>query len=340
MHLAEAVFVIYVGVGLYLGLRVPENAVGWLLACFGLLLGSSSLLHAYAGTEAAGNQWAGWLYSILWLPAVIILTTAIPMLFPDGRLPDRRSGWILWSSALGWVLFTTGNVFSSRLLDEWGLQNPTASDIHESVEFLALLGFGLVILGIFAAVRATIERYRASTGVRRLQMKWFVVSASLLIPTFAVMGFSYEVVSREMAPAILMVGGLGIPAAIAAAVLRYRLYEIDRIISRTVTYTMVVGALAATYFAVAAVVSSSISGSPQFIATATLTVAAAFNPLRRRTQRWVDRRFNRSRYDAERVAHQFAGSLRDEIDPEAVVDGWVGAVSETMQPAAVGVWVR
>jgi hypothetical protein len=133
----------------------------------------------------------------------------------------------------------------------------------------------------------------------------------------------------------------GLPVAVAIAVLRYRLYEIDRIISRTVSYAVVVAFLALLFFGVVTALSSLLPAESDLaIAGSTLAVAALFNPVRRWVQVWVDRRFNRSRYDTQRVMDRFAGSLQDRVDSQEVVDGWVGVVSETMQPASVAVWVR
>ncbi len=136
-------------------------------------------------------------------------------------------------------------------------------------------------------------------------------------------------------------GGAAIPIAIGIAVLRYRLYEIDRLLSRTVSYLLVVGVLAAVFFGVVAVAGSLFqTDSDLAVAGSTLAVAALFNPVRKRVQGWVDRRFNRSRYDAQKVMDRFAGSLRDQVDSHEVVDGWVGVVAQTMQPESVSVWVR
>jgi uncharacterized membrane protein YbhN (UPF0104 family) len=132
---------------------------------------------------------------------------------------------------------------------------------------------------------------------------------------------------------------VAIPVSIFLAITRYRLYDIDRLISRTITYALVVGVLITAVAGLATVVGTQFE-EPWVVAATTLGVAAIFNPLRRRVQVWVDRRFNRSKYDAERVMDEFAGSLRDEVDGDEVVDGWVQAVTETMQPSAMGVWVR
>jgi len=134
---------------------------------------------------------------------------------------------------------------------------------------------------------------------------------------------------------------VALPVSIGVAVLRYHLYEIDRIVSRTVSYAVVVGVLAVVFFGVVTVLTSLLPAESDLaVAGSTLAVAALFNPVRRRVQAWVDRRFNRSRYDAQKVMDAFSGSLRDRVDPDGVVEGWVGAVSETMQPTTVGVWIR
>jgi hypothetical protein len=142
-----------------------------------------------------------------------------------------------------------------------------------------------------------------------------------------------------MVDVLLPLSIIGIAIAIAMAVLRYKLYEIDRIVSRTITYTIVVGVLLGAVALVATIVGAQFD-SPPVVAATTLGVAAVFNPLRRRVQVVVDRRFNRSRYDAERVMDDFAGSLRDRTDAGEVLDGWVEVVADTMQPSKVGLWVR
>jgi hypothetical protein len=150
-------------------------------------------------------------------------------------------------------------------------------------------------------------------------------------------GYQHSIVANVFLPAGLVL----IPVAIAVAITRYRLYEIDRLISRTVSYIVVIGLLAAVFFGVVTAASALLeTDSDLAIATSTLAVAALFNPLRKRLQGWVDGRFNRSRYDAQKVMDLFVGSLRDQVDPVRVIDGWVGVVAETIQPAAAGVWVR
>jgi hypothetical protein len=143
----------------------------------------------------------------------------------------------------------------------------------------------------------------------------------------------------SLADILLPVAIVGIAVAISVALLRYRLYDIDRVVSRTATYALVVGVLAGAVALVAAVVGTRFT-DPLVVAATTLGVAALFNPIRRRVQRLVDRRFNRSRYDQERVMVEFTSTLRDLVDPDEVVAGWLTSVAETMQPSSSGVWVR
>jgi hypothetical protein len=170
-------------------------------------------------------------------------------------------------------------------------------------------------------------------------MKWLVLAfAVFLVGVIAEFGgFQYSLVATVFLPAGLFL----IPVAIFVAVTRYRLYEIDRILSRTVTYAVVIALLAAVYFgAIAALTAFLPSDSPLAVAASTLAAAALFSPIRRRVQSWVDRHFNRSRYDAQRVMADFSDSLRMDVDQDYLVDGWVGVVSETMYPSSAGVWVR
>jgi hypothetical protein len=225
-------------------------------------------------------------------------------------------------------------------MEETGLPSPLAVPALEEVagvitadpSFLFVIGFTL------AAIVLVIGRWRRSEGVERLQFRWLLVGA---VAFMLIMGIGQVVPEGNDGELLWLLGGSAIPGAIGIAVLRYRLFEIDRIISRTVSYTVLVGLLAAVYVGGVTGLTFLLPDQSQLVVAATtLTVAALFNPVRRRVQDLVDRRFNRSRYDTQRVMDGFAGSLRDRVDSSEVVEGWVGVVAETMQPAAVGVWVR
>jgi hypothetical protein len=190
------------------------------------------------------------------------------------------------------------------------------------------------------ASASLVIRWRNSAGLQRQQIKWLAMGAALAVAALAVTGFN----TSELWEVVLAASAFAtVPVAIVAAILRYRLYEIDRIISRTVSYTIVVAALGALFALIAVVLPNWLPGvgdSPVLVAASTLAVAGLFNPVRRRVQRWVERRFNRARYDAQRVMDDFVANLRGEHDALDIVTGWTGVVAETMQPAVVGVWVR
>ncbi|HEU5113223.1 MAG TPA: hypothetical protein VFU96_07870, partial [Acidimicrobiia bacterium] len=203
----------------------------------------------------------------------------------------------------------------------------------------SIISLIMVLVGVVSAITSLFFRWFKSQGVERLQMKWLVLAFVIfMIGVLAEFGgFQYSIVAEIFLP----VGLFLIPITIVIAVTRYRLYEIDRIISRTVAYVVVIALLGAAYFlGLTAMTNWLPSDSPLAVAASTLAVAALFNPVRKRVQALVDRRFNRSRFDAQKVMDGFSGSLRDQMDPNGVIEGWVGVVSETMQPASAAVWVR
>ena len=321
-------------------LRRPANRIGQLSlaigATMGLAFGLQSMVLDVGPTAAA---WIELTYTVLgiapWLLIVAVLNT-----FPTGRYAGP------WETFLGRALIAValwallGFTISPEPLVDTGLDNPLALP---ELSGLAVItnesGFFLVvILGLGALARMFI-RAKRSSGVERQQFRWLLLGGAVFVAVSAAGQFIPESSSVEL---IWLLGGWAIPISIGVAVIRYRLYEIDRIISRTVVYAVVVALLAGVFFGVVALVSSFLptESSDLAIAGSTLAVAALFNPVRSRVQKVVDRRFNRSHYDAERVMENFAGSLQERVDSRSVVDGWVGVVAETMQPSLVGVWVR
>jgi peptidoglycan/LPS O-acetylase OafA/YrhL len=193
------------------------------------------------------------------------------------------------------------------------------------------------------ATLSLVDRYRSGTPVERQQIKWLLVGAvAFAIGLVAAVAMDTVTENRTLYAIVVPVGMSLFPITIGIAVFRYRLFEVDRFISRTVAYALVVVFLAGVF--VTGVVwipnAAGLGDSPLLVAASTLAVAAIFNPLRRRTQVWVDRRFNRSHYDAARVLESFAGSLQARVDPDGVMYDLVEVVREAMQPASVGAWVR
>ena len=326
-------------VGALLLVRKPENRVGMVMALAGVagtMAGSFVLAEGGdLGLVLNGISGAGW---FLLQYALALL---LPLWFPTGRPVSHRWAWAGWIGSLAIVIFLAlwfvqdipGNPFAVR-----GIKNPEESALGS----VLLLAF--VVCSI-AAVTSLAVRYRRAGDEERHQLKWLVWSLS----SFAFVGLlglnlldAFGSPLPEALDAIIWsLLWAGIPLSVGAAIFKYRLYEIDRLVSRTVSYSLVIGFLAAVYLGGLAGLTLVLPEQSQLVvAGTTLAVAALFNPVRRRVQGWVDRRFNRSRYDTQRVMDRFAGSLRDQVDSAHVVDGWVGVVSETMQPAAVGVWVR
>lgn len=340
-----ATFVAFGIAGAFIVLRRPRHPIGWLMLGFGLVasiglmgfLMASSWLDMGALLEAA---WADAIGNALMTVAVLTVP-AVLVLFPDGFSPGRRGrpllGFIAATALLGGVAALVnggwgGDPEQALIASPLRLRMAPVGGLLSSIFFA---GLGLSMTGAGVSV---LLRWRAARGLERQQMKWLAVAASLVVIAMAVVRFNTQ---DQWEIAVASAAFSSIPVAIGFAVLRYRLYEIDRIISRTLSYAVVVGMLGLVVLVLIAGLAIFLpSDDPLVVAVATLTVFALFNPLRRRVQRLVDRRFNRSRYDAEQVIDDFSGSLRERVDPENLVTDWVEVVEDTMQPISVGVWVR
>jgi hypothetical protein len=320
-------------------LKKPGNRIG--IAClaiggiWGVMFGLQAVVLDVPPAVGAWMELTYTVFGVLpWLVIAWILAH-FPTGWSRGRLERivSRAAWLIGA----WGML--GFLLSPLPLTDTGLSNPLGgADLPVLSTITSDSAFFLVIGLAVLAVISLIRRMRHSSGIERLQYRWLLLGGSL----FVLVSVGGQILPDDSVLEYLwLLGGSAIPISIGVAVVRYRLFEIDRLLSRTVTYVVVVGVLAVMFAGVVTMASSILqSESDLAVAASTLTVAAMFNPLRRRVQGWVDRRFNRSRYDAERVMTGFSGSLRDEVDPERLVLGWVNVVSDTMQPAAAGVWVR
>ena len=320
---------VYLAVSGVLVIRVPRNHVSWALmvATIGqVLTGFGTLLPATWSDPILGSA-----LFIFTLPCLGVL---VPLWFPTGQPPTSRWRWVAWLTALGVAMFVVGGVVA--VVTEGG---DFAADVTctSPGTCLQLASVFVVLFAVVIAIVSLIVRWIRSGGVERVQLRW-------LLPAFAAFGIGamaefggYQ--NSVVADIALPLGALLIPVSVGVAVLRYRLYEIDRIISRTVSYALVVGLLVAVVAGVAALAGAQFD-DPLVVAATTLGVAALFNPLRNRTQRWVDRRFNRAKYDAELIAEGFASGLSNEVDSTQIVEGWTMVVATTLQPTTMGVWVR
>jgi hypothetical protein len=336
----------YAGIGAVIIARQPRNSVGWMLMTIGLgmtivVATEMSMSNVAPGPLSVLNALLLGLNTVSWVffifPILHLLLT-----FPDGRLLSSR-----WRPVVALEVFMVSLMLVTGLLGETVTSTDGESTLSNPIGFIpdlfapivdTLWNLGLLLLTLCGLMAITL-RFARSKGVVRRQLKWVLFAVSVFA---LVNGVAAAIPGSEQSPIVdvlLPLSMIGIAVAVAVAVLRYRLYEIDRIVSRTIGYAVVVGVLAGAVALVSAVVGSQFE-SPLVVAATTLAVAAVFNPLRRRVQSTVDRRFNRSRFDAQLVMDDFAGSLRDRTDARELVEGWVEVVAETMQPSAVGIWLR
>src|SRR5215203_3167194 len=289
---------------------------------------------------------SAWIGSWYWLTLLVLVLIYMPLLFPDGRLPSRRWLPIAVLAGVGMLgIVVLGALADTLPLNEapgYEIDNPIGIEGFGNVEDLPVFGVltSLLVVCIIGAGAYVVMRFRRSRGAERQQMKWFVyaVVPMLLIPTD---GFLPGIISSVALSVVL----IGLPTAIGIAVLRYRLYEIDILINRTLVYGTLTATLVALYFG-GIVVSQRLfilltgEQSTLAVVASTLLIAALFTPLRRRIQSFIDRRFYRRKYDARKTLEAFSAQLRDETDPYALGDDLVGVVAETMQPAHVSLWLR
>ncbi|MCY7302057.1 MAG: hypothetical protein LH654_03295 [Thermoleophilia bacterium] len=329
----------------------PGNVIGWMFSAIGLLWASGLTLSAYAEhTERATGgllTFATWYSEWFWI-AALVLTVASMYVFPTGTVAGRR-----WRQVLGaLLLFSTAAVIRAALegtvqVSEDGpaLENPVGiaglGDIEKSAAIAPLFVIGMVGAAVLGVISIVI-RYRRSDGVERGQIKWMAIGGPLAVVIYILAGVldALGFPSNALFPVALCV----IPVAAGIAILRHQLYDVDRLISRTLVYGALTVILGAAYVGLVlagqALFSSFAGGSNLAIAASTLVVAALFLPVRSRVQGFVDRRFYRRRYDAQRTLEAFGSRLREQVDLDGLATDLRGVVQETMQPEKVSLWLR
>jgi hypothetical protein len=350
-------------VGALIRARVPENRIGWLFVAIGLLSALTALDEEYLVYGVLVRQGAmpfiaavGWLLTWMWVPLAGFSTTFPLLLFPDGQLSSPRWRPAAWLSLLTIVSMSVvlsiapGPIDNARFLN-----NPLGAeglDVQLRAVLTAVV-FALLGVSVLFSAASLILRFRRSRGVERQQLKWFALAASFAGVVLVGPGTIFNVlitgspqISRVKPFEILTILSiLLIPIAAGIAILRYRLYDIDRIISRTLAYAVLTAILAAVYvvgfLAVQAALSEfTANGGPFAVAASTLIVFALFQPVRRRIQGAVDRRFYRSRYDAAREIESFAARVRDEVEVDRLAVALSSTLERTMQPASASIWLR
>jgi hypothetical protein len=352
--LSLAIVLTFSVVGAVVASRHPRNTIGWMFCSVGLVEGFATLTRGYAefwlasgwGSTSLGET-AAWFSSWAWTPLVVVPTTFLLLLFPDGRLPSPRWRPMAWLAALGIIGFIVGYALDAGPLEDLPqIRNPYGVD-SPVLGLLVGVAVALVLAAsMVASAVSVIVRARRAGREERQQIKWLAYGGAVVVGAIFVGGL-IAIWSATVGIAIISVGLLGVPLSTGVAIVRYRLYEIDLIINRTLVYGSLTATLALVY--VGSVVSlqalfRNITGQeqlPQLVVVAsTLVIAALFTPLRRRIQSFIDRRFYRAKYDARKILEAFSVRLREETDLEALNEDLVEVVRETMQPAHVSLWLR
>src|SRR5215207_4128738 len=350
-------------VGALIASRRPRNSVGWILLADGLLWTFGSVLDSYRvyGMARPGSvPFPVSIYALsqwLWVPSVGLFAVYLILLFPDGRLPSGKWRPLAWFSGAVMALLSAGIVLNPGPLDGFkGVRNPLGLEQYPWINDAFPVVLPLLPLCILASAASLVMRYRRAGSEVREQIKW-VAFAALFVGVLFVIDIGASVLlvpttASGRVPSWLafldqvgFISFAGVPIAVGIAVLKYRLYDIDVIINRALVYFPLTAMLALIY--VGSVVGMqaifrALTGQESTLAVvaSTLAIAALFNPLRRRVQAFVDRRFYRSKYDARKTLERFSSKLRDETDLEALNDELVRVVTETMQPAHVSLWLR
>jgi hypothetical protein len=355
-------------VGAVLASRRPRNPIGWILLADGVLWMVLALTDSYSAYGVAlpgsvpypvaigtiGNQW-------LWIPTVGLIGIYLLLLFPDGRLPSGRWRPLALFSAVVIFLGSVVEGLAPGPLENQGMvRNPFGVETLPWLVGASYVLVPLLPLCILASAMSMALRYRRSGGEVRQQIKWVAFAASFSGITYLMAILSQLVVwttSEDGLPrfpwwadilfSVAVLGFALVPVAIGFAVLRYRLYDIDVIINRTLVYGSLTATLVAVYFGGVAAVQAlfrALTGQEQqpqlAVVVSTLAIAALFNPLRRRIQSFIDRRFYRRRYDARKTMEAFSAGLREETDLETLSGNLAGVIEDALQPAHVSLWLR
>ena len=340
-------------VGALVAARKPTNPIGWILslvASFGVVAAVvSTYIEAHPTSVGAPGSIADWIGSFIWTlafaPVIFVL-----QLFPTGRPLGLRWIPVLWLTGAGIACVVVAYAFApgpmtnsiDPALNPFGIES-----LRGQLRVLSGVGGALIVASVLLSVLSLVLRFRGSVNVERQQIKWFAYAGLVVLGAVAVQMVVFSIVPEtgtavDVSNALFSLTVLLIPISIGFAVLRYRLFDIDRIISRTLAYGLVSTILIGAYLLAVLALQSVLplrDDSPAIVAASTLAVVAAFGPLRTRVQTLVDKRFNRSRYNAQVTIDEFSKRLRAQIDLDRLRDQLVSTVDSTMQPSHVSVWL-
>src|SRR5215207_2188313 len=342
----------YSTVGAIVASRLPASPIGWLFCAIGLIFGLSHFSAEYAAYDLlapsrslpAGEAFA-WLTSWVWVFGLALIVY-LDLLFPNGRLPSTRWRWFAWFTAIVLLPAAILTALSPGLILSSTLQNPLGIEglPNVSKEIEAFM-YALVVVG----ASSMLARLRHAGRIERQQIKWFAYATAVAISGVILKNTVYTAVGLTwvwwVGLVLTTVGVVSSPVAMGIAIFRYRLYQIDLIINRTLVYGSLTAVLAGVYLGGVVLLQYAFralsgEGSQLAVVASTLIIAALFIPLRRHIQSFIDRRFYRRKYDARKTLEAFSAQLRNETDLDALRNDLVGVVRETMQPAHVSLWLR
>jgi hypothetical protein len=354
------VAVAFAAVGVAVARRQPRNSIGWLLIAVGLVFLLSYVGNTYAVIDYRHHHGAlplglGAVFlGVLWDLAAFLIPLTV-LLFPNGDVPSLRGRWTLsaYLTILALSVTSAEIVAVTQPIHISSGGSPIAGHLAGIMAVLnngsSILFVPLAVIWLSWTIRL-VGSYRAASGGSRQQLKWLVGGAMLTVIAFMITGALTLLVPGSGGPSgawqllvigLLSLGVAALPIGMGVGILKYRLYEIDRLISRTLSYAIVTGLLVGVYVGLVTLATRVLPfSSPLGVAASTLAAAALFTPLRRRVQRLVDRRFNRARYDAEAMVAAFARRVRDDVDLEVVSSEFVRAVQTSVEPAHVSLWLR
>jgi hypothetical protein len=355
-----AIPIVFAVLGALIVARQRGNRVGWLMLIVALVSANpvsilmERLFSAPPETLSLGLWLLLWLDGWSWIPLIFPIFL-IPLHFPTGRPPSPRWNWVIWLAVGMWLFFVVFGSFLDTVRPttggDWSMANPIGfvpNDVWNG-PILILWGIGLVTI-VSASVVSLFLRYRLAQDVERAQIKWLLFAGAFFVVFYALTFFLTNPddpwLDNGLNNLLFTLSILAFPVSIAIAIFRYRLYDIDVIIRKTLVYSLVTVLLALVYFGSVILLQRLVSAltgieqSPLAVVVSTLAIAALFTPLRRRIQDAVDRRFYRKKYDAQQVLAQFALTARDETDLDALTVELARVVEETLRPERVGVWLK
>ena len=346
-------------VGALIASQRPKNPIGWILCGTGLVTGVRYFAESYLDLDwglvgrpgvLPAAEYMAWLWSWTRVPGAALASTLVLVVFPDGKLLNRSWWAVVWMAVGGSALVALFMALDPELWmyhPSWN--NPLALErgvFKDLVEPLGRIGIVLLIVSWLCAAIALLIRVDKGSPVERQQIKWLAYFAILMFVGFAFVGAGWWSGSWSLWGELLSIAAFNcLPVGVGIAILKYRLYDIDLLINRTLVYGALTGILALVYLGGVVALQALFryltgQGSQLAIVASTLAIAALFGPLRRRIQAFIDRRFYRRKYDATKTLQAFSAKLRDETDLDALRADLVGVVGETMQPAHVSLWLR